>query len=120
MFARVKSNFVIFDNLPYVVVNVRFFIKSSFIIQICPFYYTHTHTHTQKKKKTKTNKQNKKKFIVPEPEPICAYFFLFWKAYVGSRFPNFSKKKKNHQSKLSISWKNSRRPNFSKKKKNLH
>ena len=77
MFARVKSNFVIFDNLPYVVVNVRFFIKSSFIIQICPFYYTHTQKN--KKNKNKQTNKTKKKFIVPEPEPICAYFFFFEK-----------------------------------------
>ena len=59
-----------------VVVNVRFFIKSIFIIQICPFY--HTHTHTQKQTNKQTNKQNKTKFIVPEPEPICANFFFFF------------------------------------------
>ena len=103
-----------------VVVNVRFFIKSIFIIQICPFYHTHTHTYTHTHTHTKnkqTNKQNKTKFIVPEPEPICAYFFLFWKAYVGSRFPNFSKKKKKSSIKIINSMKKFKTSKFFKKKK---
>ena len=96
MLARVKSNFVIFDNLPYVVVNVRFFIKSSFIIQICPFYYTHTHKKKKKnKKKTKQNKQTKQKKI------YCAWawaylciLFSFLKSICRVKISKFFKKKK--------------------------
>ena len=99
MLARVKSNFVIFDNLPYVVVNVRFFIKSSFIIQICPFYYTHTHKKKKKQKKnknkTKQNKQTKQKKI------YCAWawaylciLFSFLKSICRVKISKFFKKKK--------------------------
>ena len=113
MLARVKSNFVIFDNLPYVVVNVRFFIKSSFIIQICPFYYTHTH-----KKKTKQNKQTKQKKI------YCAWawaylciLFSFLKSICRVKISKFFKKKKKSSIKTFNFMKKFKTSKFFKKKK---